>query len=168
MEEMIVEITGDTLHTITIDPGVWIFDERKINLETFFQEGHIQTNVDEAQKMAQAWSAGRIEGAYSPSNDNKLYGDKKEMENKSYGMALDVYFDRATPHPDAKNVQIEKKDGTLIDVSIEVARNMIAGFSKNGQALREDGPIHLYYGDGSNINEPITDVKRLIVKHENQ
>ena len=32
---------------------------------------------------------------------------------------------------------------------------MILCFSNNGKPLKEDGPVHVYFGDGSNKQNPI-------------
>ena len=35
----IVPIKGNVQHAITMDPSVWIFDDRRIDLEDFFYRG---------------------------------------------------------------------------------------------------------------------------------
>jgi hypothetical protein len=47
---------------------------------------------------------------------------------------------------------------------LETAYNLILGFSNNGKPLKEDGPIHIYFGDGSNQQSPIKNVKSFIIK----
>ncbi|GAA0382816.1 hypothetical protein [Bacillus horti] len=39
MSTTIVPIRGNTAYTINLDPSVWIFDKRKINLELFLASG---------------------------------------------------------------------------------------------------------------------------------
>jgi hypothetical protein len=41
---------------------------------------------------------------------------------------------------------------------------MIFSFSKNGRPLKETGPVHVYYGNGSNQDAPLTSVHKIIVK----
>ncbi|HZH62953.1 MAG TPA: peptidyl-prolyl cis-trans isomerase, partial [Metabacillus sp.] len=51
-----------------------------------------------------------------------------------------------------------------ITVPLSKAYNLLFGFSKEGKPLKEDGPIHVYYGDGSNVENPIKKVKEIIVQ----
>ena len=36
--EKIIPVIGKVKYSITLDPSVWIFDERKLELTTFFDE----------------------------------------------------------------------------------------------------------------------------------
>lgn len=36
--ETIIPIKGKVKYKITLDPGVWIFDDRKVDLNTYFSE----------------------------------------------------------------------------------------------------------------------------------
>jgi hypothetical protein len=50
-----------------------------------------------------------------------------------------------------------------VEIPLEEAYNLIFGFSINGKPLTQDGPVHIYYGDGSNKNTPIKNVNGLRV-----
>ena len=44
----IVTITGNVKYPITLDPSVWIFDDRKFDLEQFFSHfGEVQDEDDD-------------------------------------------------------------------------------------------------------------------------
>ncbi len=45
-------------------------------------------------------------------------------------------------------VEIETVD-TTITLPLETVNKAILGFSKEGKPLKEDGPVHLYFNDGS-------------------
>ena len=40
--EFIVPFKGEVKFKLILDPTVWIFDDRKLNLETYFQEERIE------------------------------------------------------------------------------------------------------------------------------
>jgi hypothetical protein len=48
MMENILIIAGNVKYTITLDPGVWIFDDRRVDLTTYFSQVTETTNSDEA------------------------------------------------------------------------------------------------------------------------
>src|SRR5690625_2393412 len=50
---MIVQIKGKIKFPITLDPSVWIFDDRKIVLEEAFTEQKEPIKKDDAQKTAE-------------------------------------------------------------------------------------------------------------------
>jgi hypothetical protein len=47
---------------------------------------------------------------------------------------------------------------------MDKAYDLILGFSKNGKPITVDGPVHIYFGDGTNQQEPIKNIKQFIVK----
>lgn len=73
--------------------------------------------------------------------------------------------------PFLKNTEPDKEAHSLIiltndqevEIPLEEAYNLIFGFSINGKPLTQDGPVHIYYGDGSNKNTPIKNVNGLRV-----
>ncbi|WP_100373340.1 hypothetical protein [Bacillus sp. FJAT-45037] len=169
MEEFVFFIEGKVDHPLTIDPTVWIFDERKVDLTTYFTEE--KTTVDEVTAYTKAisaqWDKEITEGSAPPnpnSNDNKLSYNKKELTTGSFGMPLAPFLSHSKPHEEMREVVIECAQKEDIIVPYEVATSMIVGFSQNGKPLRDTGPVHLYYGDGSNLNSPITHVTRLRLK----
>ena len=50
---------------------------------------------------------------------------------------------------------------------LETVKNAILGFSKEGKPLKEDGPVHLYFNDGSNQqNQSVTSVNLQLFKEK--
>src|SRR5699024_9191515 len=53
---MIVQIKGNVAYPITLDPSVWIFDDRKIMLEEAFVEGVTEEQEDPLKKAAELFN----------------------------------------------------------------------------------------------------------------
>ncbi|WLD95020.1 peptidyl-prolyl cis-trans isomerase [Alkalihalobacillus sp. AL-G] len=159
--ETIVFIDGKVKFPITIDPGVWIFDDRKIDLDTYFKEGPKTETDTYTKEVSEHWDRERMEGARVPSksNDNKIHYDKMQLFSKSYGIPLSPFILNAQPEQKASHVIIGTKDGTEIKISVSEAKSAILGFSTNGKPVK-DGPVHFYYGDGSNQSKPIHSITR--------
>ncbi len=45
---MIMQIKGKVKFPITLDIGTWIFDDRKVDLDTYFDEEKQETSQEEA------------------------------------------------------------------------------------------------------------------------
>lgn len=161
---MIVQLTGNVNYTITLDPSVWIFDDRKIKLEEAFLE---KKAVDEKNKLkdaAERWD----EAVYPPSKMkppvNKSLS-KQEREDAliySYVMPISDFFKHAEVKEDAKDVTLVTKDGH-VSVSLEQLQQAYLLFSINGKPLIEDGPVHLFFKDGSNKNDPIKGIEKIVI-----
>ncbi|WAA13251.1 peptidyl-prolyl cis-trans isomerase [Fervidibacillus halotolerans] len=158
--ENILEIKGNVSFKITLDPGVWIFDDRRIDLDTYFQTNTDHTSKEELyeEKISKYWSREISEGAVSPPtlNTEKKY-EKEKVLTGSFGMPIEPFINNAEPGEDAKTLVIETKQGNT-SIPLDQGKKIILGFSKNGKPLKEDGPVHVYYGDGSNKENPITNV----------
>ncbi|WP_017727155.1 hypothetical protein [Halalkalibacterium ligniniphilum] len=168
MSEFIFFIDGHVNHPLTIDPSVWIFDERKVDLTTYFKELPFQDDVETAYKKAISaqWDKEITEGSEPPrpnSNGNELKYEKQKLMNGTFGMPFRPFLLNAEPLKEAKNVTIHTADGELFTYEFEVAASFILGFSKQGKPLKEDGPVHVYLGDGSNEQNPIRQVTRFTV-----
>ena len=70
----------------------------------------------------------------------------------------------AEPYEEAKTVVIESIDNKY-PIPIEEAKELILCFSSNGKPLKEDGPIHVYFGDGSNRHNPIKNVRNFALNN---
>ncbi|WP_408010844.1 peptidyl-prolyl cis-trans isomerase [Pseudalkalibacillus sp. A8] len=162
--ESIVMIEGNVVYPITLDPGVWIFDDRKVDLSTYFDEEKTESEDSYTKDVSEHWDRERTEGAKVPThtNENKIHYNKEELFTKSYGIPLNPFLENAKPK-DAKYIELQTSTGEVVSLSINEAKKCILGFSLNGKPL-EDGPVHFYYGDGSNKNEPIRHINRIIVK----
>jgi hypothetical protein len=166
MMESIIPIKGKTNYQITLDPSVWIFDDRKVNLDTYFNQ--TAENQDETEKYTQSvskhWDREIMEGAvFPPTLKSERKYEKQKLLEGTYGIPLKPFLLNAGIKDDAKTVLVEHRDGEL-ELPLEEAQKLILGFSKSGRPLTEDGPVHAYYGDGSNSNDPLKGVKSFNVK----
>ncbi|WP_332693851.1 peptidyl-prolyl cis-trans isomerase [Halalkalibacter lacteus] len=163
MQEFVFFIEGDVNHPLTVDPTVWIFDERKVDLNTYFEELETKDDEETAYKKAISaqWDREITEGSEPPNpnkNGNEIKYEKQKLINGSFGMPIKPFLDNAKPKEGATKVEIVQEDGTVQSFAYSVIQAGIVGFSHKGQPLREDGPIHFYFGDGSNQEEPIKNV----------
>ncbi|MBU9711261.1 peptidyl-prolyl cis-trans isomerase [Evansella tamaricis] len=161
---MSITITGNVKHTITIDPGVWIFDERKVDLDTYFSQKTQNYQDSEGEKLAKAFDLHRKEGAnVLSSNGNNITVSKKDLTEKSFGIPLFPFLENASPNEDVEYIIFKRSSGDDFTCPVHLAREGIIGFSKKGKPLKEDGPLHFYYNDGSNQSDPITDIINIVV-----
>jgi hypothetical protein len=163
--EAIVLIKGKVNYQITLDPGVWIFDDRKVDLTTYFIQE--QETIDELEEYTKAvskhWEREIREGAiYPPTLKTERTYEKQRVLNGSFGVPLKPFLQNAEIQDDATKVQFITTD-VPITLPIEEANEVILGFSLKGKPLKEDGPIHVYFGNGSNSTDPIKNVKQIIV-----
>ncbi|PLT34552.1 hypothetical protein [Bacillus sp. V5-8f] len=159
--ESIVFIKGEVKYNITLDPGVWIFDDRKVDLNTYFQEEHQQINELEEYTIAASkhWEREIREGAiFPPTLKTEKKYEKEKVLTGTFGIPFKQFLENAEPRGTASSVIIETETGESAH-SLETAKAFILGFSVNGQPLREDGPVYVYFGDGSNLANPIKQVK---------
>lgn len=162
--ESVILIKGKVTYTITIDPGVWIFDERKVDLTTYFHEEHDTVSVlDEYTKsMSKHWDREITEGAAVPQLKPEAKSRKEILVNGTFGILFRPFLENAEPFADAKFVLMDcGKD--QVKLPLDEAYQLILGFSKDGKPLIEDGPIHAYYHDGSNFENPFKQVSGFTV-----
>jgi hypothetical protein len=162
----IILITGKVKFTITLDPSVWIFDDRKVDLHTYFT--HPSSNEqseqeDEVRKLSQYWEREIQEGSvFPPTLKTEKQFEKERILTGTFGMPLEPFLRNAEPLAEANSLKIVTANDE-ISLPLSEAYHLILGFSKDGKPLKEDGPVHIYYGDGSNRERPITHVKKFIV-----
>jgi hypothetical protein len=168
MQEFVFFIEGDVNHPLTVDPTVWIFDERKVDLDTYFDELNTAEDEETTYKKAISaqWDKEITEGSEPPrpdSNDNKISYDKQKLIHGSFGMPLKPFLLNAIPQKDITKVEIVQGDGSSQLYDYSLIQSGIVGFSYKGKPLKDDGPIHFYFGDGSNRDEPIKLVRKFIL-----
>ncbi|MFE8703685.1 peptidyl-prolyl cis-trans isomerase [Cytobacillus sp. FJAT-54145] len=159
--ENIISIKGKVKFPITLDPGVWIFDDRKVDLNTYFDS--IPTSKDELEDYKKAisahWDREIMEGAvYPPTLKTEKKFEKEKVLTGTFGIPLKPFLKNAEIQEDAKVLVIETANDE-IKLSFDKANELILGFSNEGKPLRDDGPIYVFYGNGSNRDNPIKAVK---------
>ncbi|MFS0645078.1 peptidyl-prolyl cis-trans isomerase [Siminovitchia sp. 179-K 8D1 HS] len=155
----ILPIKGKVKFPITLDAGVWIFDDRKIDLNTYFSEGSKEENEEEFTVASKHWDRVIKEGNVSPPTlKSERQFEKTKLLTGTFGISIKPFLENAEPREDASIFVIEAGSND-ISIPLEDAYDLILAFSKEGKPLKEDGPVHVLYPDGSNRNNPITSVK---------
>ena len=162
----IIPIKGKVDFQITLDPGVWIFDDRKLEIESLFD--HLRSGEDEREQYTRSisshWDREIMEGAvYPPTLKSEKKFEKQKILHGSFAIPLKPFLKNAGVHPDAESLVIEQESGT-VELPLETAEEAYLAFSENGKPLLEDGPVHIYLGDGSNRDHPIKHVRQFILK----
>lgn len=156
--ESIIQMKGAVNFQITLDSTVWIFDDRKLDLETYFIEKPKEVDPDEEyiEKAGKFWSREIMEGAtFPPTLKTERKFDRKKMMTGTFGIKVEPFIHNAEPKEEATAVVFETKEGTKHRFNIEEAKTLIFQFSKDGKMLNDDGPVYLLFGDGSNYDHPI-------------
>ena len=164
--ETIIPIKGNVKYQITLDPSVWIFDDRRIDLNTFFTETQIE--VDELEEYTKAtsahWSREIMEGAtFPPTIKTEKKYEKTKMLTGTFGIYLKHFLKNAELNEGATMVVFETSNGEE-RFTLDAANGLILKYSQEGKPLRENGPVHVLLEDGSNLQNPIANVKAIRVE----
>ncbi|MBY6036236.1 peptidyl-prolyl cis-trans isomerase [Fictibacillus nanhaiensis] len=164
--EFIVALNGKVNYPLTLDPGVWIFDERKEDLTKLFD---IKEDTESEQEkylkdVSAHWDRELQEGAIPPSEKVKPKTTLKEtLLTSSFAISLSYFIYNAQPFPNAESVLIQTGDGD-VEITIEEAQKGYLAFSNNGKPLKDDGPVHFYFGDGRNKENPIKHITAITIQ----
>lgn len=164
--ENIILLSGKVKYPITLDPGVWIFDDRRIDLTTYFTSEPSDPNqIEEYTKaVSKHWDREIMEGAvFPPTLKTEKRFEKEKVLTGTFGIAFKHFLKNAEPAPDASLFVVKSTEGE-IKMPLAEAKELILGFSENGKPLTTGGPVYLYYGDGSNRQNPVKNIKQFIVK----
>lgn len=162
---MIVQLKGKVKFPITLDPTVWIFDDRKILLQDAFTKKRIKEEKNDAMGTAEMFD----QEVYfqtkikPPVNKSIKRYDKEKLLTESYVMPLRFFIENAEINPEATHARLITNEDNVI-ITIEQLMESLALFSLDGKPLKENGPIHLYFGDGSNQAHPFKNVKQINIE----
>ncbi|MFS0574389.1 peptidyl-prolyl cis-trans isomerase [Sporosarcina sp. 179-K 3D1 HS] len=162
--ESIIPIKGKVRHVITLDPTVWIFDDRRIDLTTYFTQEQIEIDEMEEYKkdMGKHWSREIMEGAtFPPTLKTEKKYEKTKMLTGTFGILLYQFIKIAEPTDDAETIVFELANGEEYSIPLEKGDQLIFQFSDEGKPIREEGPVHLLFKDGSNQNNPIRGIQAI-------
>ncbi|WP_232699663.1 hypothetical protein [Brevibacillus daliensis] len=157
MEEVIV-VRGAVQFPITIDPTVWVFDDRKFELSAFSQYIKQQeTSATQYIKAAGAhWDKEISEGATPPSERKTLAEERKVLEG-DYAVQFLPFLSNAEPYPEATQLLIHRENKPTLTFPIEKAASIILQFAKDGRPIKENGPVLLYFVEELNEEKPPID-----------
>lgn len=153
MSEVIV-FKGAVAFPITLDPTVWIFDDRKFDLRTYTGEQPADGEQNAyLHGTGSQWDKELREGATPPSERVSLVEQRKALEG-DYGIHLEPFINNAQPLPEVTHVRLHRQDEEAVLLPLASARRAILQFSKDGKPLRENGPVHLYLPETLLAKEP--------------
>ncbi|HEY2421809.1 MAG TPA: peptidyl-prolyl cis-trans isomerase [Neobacillus sp.] len=164
--ENIIVISGKVKYMITLDPGVWIFDDRRLDLTTYFftEKGQADELEEYKKAVSKHWDREIMEGStYPPTLKSEKKFEKEKVLTGTFGIPFKPFLDNSEPLPDASSLIISTTAGE-IEIPLSEANELILGFSNQGKPLSADGPVYVYYGNGSNQKNPIKNVKEFKVK----
>lgn len=164
--ESIIQIKGLVKFNITLDPTVWIFDDRKVDLDTYFSEDRVEVNADDAyvEGASKFWSREIMEGAsYPPTLKSEKKFERQQMKTGTLGILLKPFLENAEPTTEATKVIFSDREGNEFTYPLEDAKNLLFQFSKEGKILAEDGPVYLLLADGSNYDSPIKNITGITI-----
>lgn len=164
--EKIILFSGKVKYPITLDPGVWIFDDRRVDLTTYFHtEEEKKDELEEYTKeISKHWDREIMEGAiFPPTLKTEKKYEKEKVLTGTFGIPFKPFLKNAEPDNHASTLVIVCEEEE-ISIPLEKAEELILGFSENGRPLLKDGPAYVYYGDGSNKENPIKKVKEFRIE----
>ncbi|MEK4228605.1 peptidyl-prolyl cis-trans isomerase [Solibacillus sp. FSL H8-0538] len=164
--ETIIPIKGAVTYQLTLDPTVWIFDDRKLDLTTYFTSTkEVVEDEKYLREMGAHWSREIMEGAtFPPTLKTERKFDRKGLLTGTFGIEIKPFLNNAQILPTATEVVFECQDGTEHVFSIEEASTIIFKYSQDGKPLVEDGPVHILFADGSNVENPIKSVAAIRIQ----
>jgi len=161
---LIIPILGNVTYQITLDPSVWIFDDRKIRFEDAFQT-ETKTNEQSSPELeaAKRWDRAVYPDHIKPPVNRSISRmEGKEILKNSYVIPLSDFIENAEIKHDAESAVLETNTGE-VSISIDQLTNSYMLFAWNGKKLKNGGPAHLYFRDGSNKKNPIKGIKKIRV-----
>lgn len=163
-----VALTGQFKHPLTLDPSVWIFDDRKIDLTTYFDNDNLEeeNEIERYTKNVSAhWDRELTEGAmFPPINKSVKHFEKEKILQGTYGMKLQPFIHNAELLEGVTTCMLKTENGKAYEITKEQLLEGIVQFSKDGKPLSADGPVYFYFGDGSNKEEPIKNIIEIEAK----
>nr|WP_255723332.1 peptidyl-prolyl cis-trans isomerase [Sporosarcina sp. ACRSL] len=135
-------------------------------MDTFFSGLYVEKDKDEEYKrsMGKHWSREIMEGAiFPPTLKTEKKFDRKKMMTGTFGISVDHFIKNAEPAEDAKTITFLTADGSKETFSLSEVGNFLFKFSQDGKPLTEDGPAYLLFKDGSNIEQPLRNITRIVI-----
>ncbi|WP_186577592.1 hypothetical protein [Aquibacillus kalidii] len=161
---MIIQLAGKVKYPITLDPTVWIFDDRKIIFDDAFGNNKAQIDKEdsELQQASDRFNRELYEVVKPPVNKSINRFEKEKILTNTYVMPIVDFINTAEMETEANKVILETINGSAT-ITIDELTNCLLLFASNGKPIQDQGPVHLYFGDGSNKTNPIKGIKKIII-----
>lgn len=163
---MIVQITGNVSYAITLDPTVWIFDDRKVLLdEAFNEQKTTDEDTDEIRFAAERFSREFYDTKINrpPVKKSITKFEAEKVLSNSYVMPLVDFINNAEAAAEATSAVLETAQGET-SINFDDLKEGYFLFAVDGKPITEDGPVHFLYKDGSNRNSPVKAVKKIVIR----
>src|SRR5699024_5073492 len=119
-----------------------------------------KTNLN---KVADRWSQEVFQQKGKPPVNKTINRFQKEkVLNHSYVMPIKEFLSHAEVNPDATDATLQTTKGN-VNITLKELQNSLVLFAIKGKPIKDDGPVHIYFKDGSNKSEPIKGVKEIII-----
>ena len=153
---MIILIKGNIKYPLTLDPSVWIFDDRKIPFENFL------TGKDDTKDCEEKYNS--YEQKIKPPVQASLEKFKQAGPGSgSYIMPLKPFIERSEPAIASNNAILLSNNNTLIaELSINELMESALLFAIEGKQISEGGPGHLYLSNNQ-TSVPIKGFSNIII-----
>ncbi|MCP3026250.1 hypothetical protein [Halobacillus sp. A5] len=162
---MIVQIKGKVKFPITLDPTVWIFDDRKKSYDEVFHPETREADVEiesDLKKKAQRFDREVYQQKLNPPVNKSLHRKEKErIFTESFMMPIKPFIHNSEPESSVTEAVLVTEDGNHSVNADRFAEGLLL-FSKDGKPLKEDGPVHLYFVDQGEHQIPLTGIKEII------
>ncbi|HLR69905.1 MAG TPA: hypothetical protein VK085_00560 [Pseudogracilibacillus sp.] len=161
---MIVPILGNVTYSITLDPSVWIFDDRKVELDKAFDQSKaaIEEEIEISRKAAERWNkALHPQHSKPPVNPNISRAEGKEILKRTYVIPVRDFIESAEPGQNATEAALVINGSEDFILPLTDLREGFLLFSREGKPLKEDGPVHFYYSDPTKSDQPIKNVLKI-------
>src|SRR5699024_12683117 len=113
---MIIQINGKVTYPITVDPSVWIFDDRKIRLDEAFTTKEKVQKKDPAEKAAEVFNQElySLKSIKPPVNKSLRREGQKKALIHSYVMPLKDLMNNAEGKDDAVRAILPTNDDNVV------------------------------------------------------
>ncbi|WP_173916597.1 hypothetical protein [Halobacillus sp. Marseille-Q1614] len=162
---MIVQITGNVKFPITLDPTVWIFDDRKLTFNEIFNpssENQAEEEENELKRQSLRFDREVYQQKINPPVNKSINRYEKErILKETFLMPIQPFIQTSEPSKDVKEVTLVSKDE---EHTLDADRfsDALLLFSKNGKPLSENGPVHVYFEDQGEKQTPIEGVTKIV------
>lgn len=159
---MIIQLKGKVTFPLTLDASVWIFDDRKVILEEAFEEKEEEPEDDLLRKKAELFDQELYfkTKVKPPVNKTLTRYEREQALTHSFVMPIGPFIKNAEIQKDATKAILTTNEDDVI-ISLDQLLDALVLFAEDGKPVKEAGPVHLYFGDGSNQNDPIKGVKAI-------
>lgn len=142
----VIVFKGAISFPITVDPTVWVFDDRKFDLREYRgdEDAADQRAVQYLKGTGSQWDKELREGAEPPSERKHSLAEERKVLEGDYGIRLEPFINNAEPAPDVTHVLLHREDLEPVQLTIAEARRAILQFAKDGKPIRERGPVYFY------------------------